>query len=75
MKNLEAHQIKTLAWLKNNEEWFYPVKRQLWMSLKAWDSFEVLHYYNDDNFLVYAWNDNEPKAEGGKLFICEKISE
>jgi hypothetical protein len=48
--------IRVKAWLKNNEEWYYPTKP---FDLGLFDNVELLSkggYYDD---IFYAWNNDE----------------
>lgn len=58
-----SEPIKVIAWLKNNDEWWYPTKK---VDLTSYDNIELLSKggYHDDIF--YAWDDNNKLY--GRLF-------
>jgi len=61
---MKKENIELLSWLKNNETWYVPTSKAL-IDINSYFNFEVLHYFNDDNFLVFCWHEN--KADG-RLF-------
>lgn len=64
--DIPRSQINLLAWLKNNDEWYFPVSTRL-LDIDDWRNYEVLHYFNDNNFLVYCWN-GKKNMNDGRLF-------
>ena len=62
---MKKENIELLSYLKNNETWFVPENKNI-LSLEIFDKFEVIHYHNDNNFLVFAWMDNDKLM--GRLF-------
>ncbi len=55
--------INLLGWLKNNDEWYFPHSSRL-LDIDDWKYYEVLHYFNDNNFLVYCWNGRKNTNDG-----------
>lgn len=59
---METKKIKVDAWLKNNTDWYYPIKE---VDLNQYDYIELLSTsYEAD--LFYAWNEGDKIY--GKLF-------
>lgn len=64
--NIPKENIILLSWFKNNVEWYIPTNNDF-LTFDSWEHFEILHYYNDNNFLVYCWN-GLIKCESSRLF-------
>lgn len=52
---MKANEIELTAWLKNNETWYVPSNGNL-LNISNFKNFEIIHYYNGNNFLVYCWD-------------------
>ena len=61
--DIPRSQITLLGWLKNNDQWYVPVSTRL-LDINDWKYYEVIHYFNDTNFLVYCWNGRKNMNEG-----------
>lgn len=61
---MKKENIQLMAWLKNNEEWYYP-ENEKFLDIDNFSRYEVLHYHNKDNFLVYCW---DAEKTDGRLF-------
>ena len=59
---METKKIKLLSWFKNNQEWYTP-ENQEFLDLECWEHFEIINWYNRDNFLVYCWNGEKENQE------------
>lgn len=68
---MKKNEIKLLAWFKNNIEWYYPDKK-VFLNINNWDNYEIIHYYDDTNFLVYCWNGNDKLKQDNRLFKAER---
>lgn len=53
--DIPKDKIMLLGWLKNNEQWYYPFDL-FDLRLDNWENYEIIHYVNKDNFLVFCWN-------------------
>ena len=69
--NIPRNTIRLVAWLKNNTEWYYPMTKNL-LDIDVWSNYEVIHYFNDENFLVYCWNGEKVKNDGRLYKGCLK---
>lgn len=63
-KTIKLKDTTVACWLKNNEEWYYPVSKET-LDLHRFKHVELLSTSSVGGHLIYAWDDDK---EFGRLF-------